>query len=59
MKIREERKDAALEAAIKILIYTSKGNISDKDIISTLITELDVTKEEAEEALFDYRNNEE
>lgn len=57
MKIREERKDAALEAAIKILIHTSKGNISDEDIISTLITELDVTKEEAEEALLDYRNN--
>lgn len=57
MKIREERKDAALETAIKILIRTSKGNISDEDIISTLIAELDVTKEEAEGALLDYRNN--
>lgn len=51
MKIQEEREDAAINATIR---SEKRHNTSSDTIISILMSEFNVTREEAEEALVNY-----
>lgn len=51
MKIQEEREDAAINATIR---SEKRHNTSSDTIISILMSEFNVTREEAEEALANY-----
>ena len=54
-KIREEREDAAIDAAIKTTIITLKRlNFPDNVIIDNIIKNCSLTEEEAKEALLNY-----